>query len=383
MMRVDRELEGSTNLFIVNTPLQLLTAYIIANSFCGGMNNQLLFISRNWQDLYKESFYIKEILEDNTVWTRVSKIQNWLGRTSCISGLKQEMADMRDWLFSNTAKFDQVFLGSDKSISNQIIVELSGNTHYNRLEDGVWSYYCVDRHLLSKLWCKVKVKFIRDCGNLYSDMKYNVRGVGHGRSALADYLYKPELLTRYSPRAVKIKSSQISAAMEKLSQHPALYQNYLFDKSVLFLGSMLVERKKISIEEEFGLLQSIYKMCNLHNIRLLYKPHPSESDRKIAVYRQKLPDLDICMIRDPIEILFNKINGLQYVLAHSSSGLIFADVFSGGRVKAIALHHLYNRKSDDTLVNHLMESASVMIPKTMEELQNYLTVVRQFDSEED
>jgi hypothetical protein len=115
--------------------------------------------------------------------------------------------------------------------------------------------------------------------------------------------------------------------MVQLSGRPEGYQERIIENSLLFLGSMLVEYGKITIQEEMGLLKHIYGICVENNTKLLYKPHPAETSRKMDIYKQEMPELNICLIRDPVEILYNKFDTIRCVLAHSSSGLLFADVF--------------------------------------------------------
>lgn len=360
-----------SNLFIVNTPLQLLTAYIIANSLENKRHNHLLFINAKYAELCRSSYYVRQILEDGSAWQQVSLREQWLGRNTRVFDIKKEMRYMRETLFKQVTTIDQVFLGSDKVIQNQILVELSGNINYIRLEDGVWSYSCQDRHWLSKVWHNQRIKFLRLLGGLKSNMKYNLGGLGHGQAALADYLYKPALLERESPQAITIERDLVLQALERLpGVETAGYQNS-FEEGILFLGSLQVEFKHVAIEDELNILKSISDICKDLGFSLVYKPHPAESIDKLNQYQQALPGIIFCSIRDPIEILYNKLEHIKSVLAHSSSGLIFADIFSKSQIKAIALFKLYGSKDDD--LRSMMVKAGVAIPDDIHQLKNTIT----------
>jgi hypothetical protein len=213
---------------------------------------------------------------------------------------------------------------------------------------------------------------LRFLADLHSDMVYNVGGVGHGKAAIADYLYKPHLLERYSPNVIPIERKKVINTMEKLIEKTHQYQDQLPSEMILFLGSRLVEQGKISANAEIEILRHICNICEQQGLTLLYKPHPAEKTSKLELYKKKLTEMEFCLIREPIEILYYCLNNLKCVLAHSSSGLLFADVFSKDVIKTIGLFKLYGCEDSDPVLNRLMEKAGVIIPNNTMELKDYL-----------
>lgn len=356
-----------SNLFIVNTPLQLLTAYIIANGLKNKEHNHLMLINSMHNELLNSCYYVRKILEDSIVWQQVSLREHWLGRNTRLLDIKKEMRNMKDALFEQVVTIDNVFLGSDKVIQNQILVELSGKSNYIRLEDGVWSYSCKDRHWLSKVWQSQRIMLLRLLGNLKSDMQYNLGGLGHGKAALADYLYKPDLLERSSPQAVAIERDLVLRSLDRLPEIALSgYPDAVLEDGILFLGSLQVEYGHVTEDSELRILTSILDMCKKSGLKLVYKPHPAESKDKLSRYQELLPGITYCKIKDPIEILYNKLETIKCVMAHSSSGLIFADIFSKNQIKSIALFKLYG--AQDNSLHDMMIKANVIIPNNLEQL---------------
>lgn len=353
------------NLFVTNTPLQLLTAYIVANAFFPDANNHLLFINRNYKRFMNTSFYMKKMMTDTSTWKRVSLLDEWLKHTK-VSEIRKDNERMAYEICHGTECVDQVFIGSDKEIINQLIVELSGNTAYYRIEDGVWSYACPDRSWASKLVHGFKIRVLRSIGGLHSDMVYNTGGLGYGKAAKADYLYKPNLLERYSPSVIHIDKEKVQKVMEKLIDVNDGYKE--LKDSVLFLGSRRVEQGKAKIDVELDLLRQIDKLCQERGLQLLYKPHPAESPDKLKQYKAVLSELKFLELSDPMEILYARFPQIQYVLAHSSSGLLFADVFSRSSVNTIALYRLYDGDDDDPVLTRLMVKSGVATPTNMQAL---------------
>jgi hypothetical protein len=360
-----------SNLFVVSTPLQLLTAYIIATNLFENDDNMLVYIQCNHEKIYQESLCVRKMFDDKSTW-QVLRREKWLQGITRLSEFKEKLTQMKQTLFKNRLKFDKVFLGEDKSFENQLLVELSDNDHYYRMEDGVWSYHAPDRRWVSKLWHGVKMDALRHFAGLHSDMLYNAGGIGCGKAALADYLYKPHLLERVSPYAILIERDQVTNTMEKLTGKMQLYHDQPTSQIILFLGSKLVDQGKISVNTEIEILKHIYDICKQQGLTFLYKPHPAEKNDKLEFYQKVLPQMEFCQTREPMEILYYCLRNLKCVLAHSSSGLLFADVFSRDIIYTISLFKLYGNEYNDPILYRLMRNAGVVIPNTFPELRNSL-----------
>jgi hypothetical protein len=355
------------NLFIAHTPLQLLTAYIIANTSYAKDRNYLVLLYRN-SNYWNKCFSLKKMSSNGSTWEQIIIMENWLGRISKLSTFKQEINSMRAFI-DGIGKVDRVFLGSDKTIQNQLIVELSGNLTYFRIEDGVWSYSSPDRRWGSEIWQLMRVNLLRKLVGVKPLLEYNLSGVGRGKAASADYLFKPDLLERPSPRAIKIERGDVQKAMEKLSQGMKQYPELSGQNVLLFLGSVFVERHTISLEEELTLLRKIQELGSHFGMTLVYKPHPVEGIEKLKSYREKLPGIYFIDISDPIEFIYFTHGNLKIVMAHSSSGLLYADLFAKSDIVTIALAGLYGQDQINLTTTGILLKAGTQFPKSFDELE--------------
>ncbi|SDD80641.1 polysialyltransferase family glycosyltransferase [Sporomusa acidovorans] len=357
------------NVFVVGTPLQLLSAYILAGEFFPEATNQLLLINPRQEKLWHSSTSLQRMASDQTIWSQIVSINYWL-RRDYVWNYPRQMRAMRERLTA-FGSVTQVFLGSDKIIQNQILVELLGCTQYARLEDGIWSYHNRDRRELSKLWQYIRIKFFRHIGGISSQMQHNFGGVGHGRAANADYLFKPELLERPSPAAVQIERAAVQRVMSRLTQDMQSIAAMSDSNCLLFLGSTFVESNDLSPEEERKLIGNVYQLACTAGMTMVYKPHPREDAGKVESYAREYPELTVVRVNDPIEVIYAKHHNLKCVVSICSSGLLYADVFSQDIVP-IGLFKLCSLKQCDAVLARMMEKAGVMLPENLAALRRVL-----------
>lgn len=357
------------NVFVVGTPLQLMAAYIMAAELFGHETNQLVLIHPQKDQIWHSSYSLRTMSEDTAVWRQVISMDKWLSG-DYVWRYPGQMRQLREKLDS-FGRVDNICLGSDKIIQNQLLVELLGRHDYVRIEDGIWSYHNRDRRKLSKVWQLLRIKFFRSIGGITGSLRYNLGGVGHGMAAAADYLFKPQLLERYSPQAVCIEQTMVRRVMAKLVRNMEVSPAMSGTNYLLFLGSTFVERKVISEAEEKVMLAEIFHMAGDCGLHMIYKPHPRESSEKIAGYARHFPKMTIVRINDPIEVIYAKYSNLRWALSISSSGLLFADVFSEN-ITPVALFKLYSVSKGDRVLARMMEKAGVFIPESITELKNRL-----------
>lgn len=358
------------NLFLLNTPLQLLTGYIIANTIHTNDHNYLILLNPDGTRLWNKCLSLRKMSTDNSTWIQITILENWLGRKSKLSvnSLQQEINSMRS-LLTSIGKVDRVFLGSDKNIQNQFLVELSGNTTYFRIEDGIWSYSSPDRRLTSKISEQIRIHLLRKIGGVKPILKYNLGGLGKGKAASADYLYKPHLLERPSPKVIPIQRADIQKAMQKLAQGIEGYSELSEENLILYLGSDLVEWHIVTMEQELELLKRINGLGNRFGMRLVIKPHPAENKEKLKMYKEKLPNISFIEASDPIEFIYYTHSNLKTVMAHSSSGLLYADLFGRGDVNRIALLNLFGNGQIDPTLTRILDNSGTFLPKNFAELE--------------
>lgn len=357
------------NLFVLINPLQLLTGYIIANSIHADDNNFLILYRPGGQEFWKQCISLQKMSSDKSTWDQVVYIRRWLNRTSrpSISSLKNEINNMRT-ILNGMGRIDRVFLGSDNKIQSQFMVELTGNSTYFRLEDGLWSYLeRPDRSWGSQIGDRIRINLFRRIGNVKPILGYNFKGLCKGNTASADYLYKPFLLERPSPNAITIQRVDIQRVLQKLVQGVNQYPELSGQDVVLFLGSDMVEWHKVTINQELELLQKISELCRSSGLRLVFKPHPMEDIKKLKVYHEKLPNMEFFGSSDPIEFIYYIHNNLRIVMAHSSSGVLFTDLFGRGNITRFALANIYGKAQMDPVTKRIFQKAGVLIPNNIEE----------------
>lgn len=355
------------NIFVVGTPLQLLAAYILSVQFFPKEINQLVLIHPQGDKIWHNSYSLKKMSTDPKVWRQIVSLGKWL-HAEPIWRFPRQMRQMKKRLLVY-GSIDQVFLGSDKIIQNQILVELLGCNHYARIEDGIWSYHNRDRRTLSKVWQYLRIKFFRFLGDVTGDLEYNFGGVGHGKAATADYLFKPQLLLRQSPNAICIGQDAVQKVMECLTKEMDNIPALADDKCLLYLGSTFVERKVISLEQEQDILGTVYYLAQSAGMTVVYKPHPREDSCKIDSYSKSFPKITFLRINDPIEVIYAKHQYLKFVLSICSSGLLYADLFSRD-ITPIGLFKVFPIDTSEEILKELMEKAGVTIPDSLNQLSD-------------
>lgn len=357
------------NLFVVRTPLQLLSAYIIAEQAHPQAVNALLLINPRGNTLWQSTYCLNRMVTDQEVWHKVITLTHRVARRSEVFHLRERLAELKTQLLA-PGKVDQVYLGADREFDNQLLVELVGNASYARLEDGVWSYASPPRSLKDKAGLLVWSRLVKLLTSINTGMKYNYNGGGYGQAATADYLFKPHLLQRPSPNAIAIPQADIHQTLAKLTAGMDTANTLPgSDDTIVFLGSVFVDCGLLTREQEFSLLQGILTTTGKEKrVQLCYKPHPFESKEKLAYYQDQLPELRIIHFSDPIEILFYCYPQIKTVISYSSSGLLYADLFSQQYVKAIALFKLFTFEKDGATLEKIMRLAGVKLPNTLEEL---------------
>lgn len=295
------------NLFIVRTPLQLLTAYI-ATYQIGPADNELVLINPRGEKLWQNGYCLKKIENDTSVWKRVMMFKHRLARRSRFLQIKKDINLLKQELLQN-GRFDEIYLGSDREFDNQLLVELAGNTSYVRIEDGVWSYSSPVLPIASRIMNYLWSCFVRRAAGLHSKMSYNFRGGGYGSAATADLLYKPQLLQRYSPYTVAIKREIVHSVMERLTTGMPPIPDLIYEPSVIFLGSSIINIGENDVDKsvahsELTLLAQVQRLCEANDMHFIYKTHPFENQAKLAYYRENLPAMRLISSPEPIEAIF-------------------------------------------------------------------------------
>jgi len=201
----------------------------------------------------------------------------------------------------------------------------------------MWSYYPSGH---SRTWLREKfhlleLKVISALAGINTDLKFNAAGIGAAKAAAGDYLYRPELLMRKSPKVFEISSEMIKEAINDLKSKGILKQK--FDKeTVLYLSQPLVEKGEVSKKDEMAGLLGVMKQFG-GNAQFLYKPHPIDTKKKIDKYKKVIPGMSVYDSRVPVELMYAAEPNITTVISYASSGLLFSDKFAGRKINMLSL----------------------------------------------
>lgn len=359
------------NLFVVNTPFQLLSAFIVANSYEKEAENYLLVLRPNEYENWQYSTGVQYILKDTSTWKKSLIVEKWLQRNDKASSYRGQIKEMKERIAS-IGYINQVFLGSDKIIQNQMIVEIAGCFVYSLLDEGSFSYNSRDRKALSKIWQYLRIQYFRYTGNVHGNMKYNLSGIGYGLGNITDYLYRPELLGRKSKCVKPLERKYIQSILPDIANHMEDIAILMQQSCIIFLGSPFIEQGAFTIQAEMQVLQNLYEIAVQSKLRLIYKTHHSENENKLNTYQQAYPKMDILRSLEPAELLYHKYDKIQFVISFASSGMLYINSFASEEIKPIAAYQLYGKAAIQPRIQRIFEKSGVFMPRNWEEMRKLL-----------
>ncbi|WP_425058565.1 hypothetical protein SCACP_32220 [Sporomusa carbonis] len=359
------------NLFIVNTPFHLLTVFILLKARFQSDENYLALLHPHGYNKWQESPLMRYISSTSCGWQQVFPLGNWLSSRGKTKSYKQQVAEVRNTI--GKIGINAIYLGSDIDVQNQLLAGALNIDHFCRYDDGLYSYYNEDRRrpLTHRLFHKFRIYILKMLAGITGKVSINTVTAGDNPSGICDFMYKPELLQRYSPQTYEIERTMINQALSHLKER-GLFNPVMKENSILYLSQPLVEQKKFSIEEEMKVLQEIFRNLNGTGC-LLYKPHPNDSAYKIDYYCKALPGLTLYDSIEPVELSFAYEENLKAVISYQSSALLFTDKFTMRKIKAISLVNFYKQKLHPAYMK-IMRKAGVCFPKDLSEVTSFLNV---------
>lgn len=359
------------NLFIVNTPFHLLTVFILAKGRFNNDDNYLALIHPHGYEKWQSSSVMQYMSSTNCGWQQVFPLGNWLSSRHKTKSYKQQVAEVRNTI--GKVGIDTIYLGSDIDVQNQLLAGALNIDQFYRYEDGLYSYYNDDRRRSwsRSLFHQYKVKVLKIMAGITGKVSINTVTASDNPSGIGDFMYKPELLQRFSPQTFAIESGMIKKAIDDLNEQNLL-NPVMEENSFLYLSQPLVEQKKFSIEEETDILQEILRQVKDKG-SLLYKPHPNDSASKLDHYRRTLPDMTIYNSIEPVELSFAYEENLKAIISYQSSALLFPDKFTERKIKAISLVEFYKQPLHPAYVE-IMHKAGVCFPKNLSEIASTLNM---------
>ena len=357
------------NLFIVNTPFHLLTAFILAKSSCKGDANYLALIHPHGYERWAENPVLQYMSSTAGGYRAVFPLGNCWSSRHKDKSYRQQTVEVQERIGS--LGIDAVFLGSDIDPQNQLLVAALGKKSFYRYEDGLYSYYNENRRrsFMDMLFHKLKIKILAQMAGINSSLYINTSTASDSRAGVGDFMYYPELLQRYSPNAQEISKAMIAEALEELARN-GLMPKEIKKKSILYLSQPLVEQKKVTLAEEFAILREVIAGLD-DSCQLLYKPHPNDSQYKLDFYRQELTAMQLYTSLKPVELVFASEENICAVISYQSTALLTAGKFSQQSLPVISLSGFYRESLHEAYVN-IMKGAGVEFPTSLAALKEIL-----------
>lgn len=358
-------------LFIVNTPFHLLTVFILVKGRFNSDENYLALMHPHGYEKWQDSPLMSYLSSTDCGWQQVFFLGHWLSSRQKTKSYKQQVAEVRNTI--GKIGIDSIYLGSDFDVQNQLLVGALNIDQFYRYEDGLYSYFNEDRRrpLAHRLFHQYKIHILKLIAGITGKVSINTIASGDNPSGIGDFMYKPELLQRFSPKTFAIEHNMIEQALKNLNEQ-GLLNPVMKENSILYLSQPLVELKKLTIEEELNILQEILRQVRNKGF-LLYKPHPNDSASKLDYYRRMLPEMNIYNSVEPVELAFAYEKKLKAVISYQSSALMFTDKFTQRKIAAISLINFYKQPVHSAYVE-IMSKAGVCFPKNLSEVASSLNV---------
>lgn len=342
------------NLFIVHTPFNLMTAFILAKSTFAADDNYLAIMHPRNFDAWKDVPVLNYMYSEECGYKKIFPLLR-LFRSGQDSYRKQ-VKEVRNMV--GGIEFDRAFLAVDIDIQAQLLLAVLGLKNYYRYDEGMWSYYPGGH---SRTWLREKyhlleLKTICLLAGIKPKFEFNTAWIGGSKAALGDYLYRPELLMRGSPEVFEITKDMIKDAVRDLKLKGLLKQH--FEKeTVIYLSQPLVEKGEVSEKDELaGLLRVMKKFDG--KAQFLYKPHAVDTKQRIEKYKKAIPGMSIYNSIVPAELLYATEPYINTVISYASSGLMFGEKFADRKINMLSLAD-FCAKPIDGDAHKIMENAGV------------------------
>lgn len=339
------------NLFVVNSSINLLSTFVLANSLFENDENYLALVHPHGYDRWQEDKILRFMSSPDAGFKQVFPL------------IDKVFSKHIDYVRKNikTLNIDNVFLGNDCGVQNQLLMSTLGIKKFYRLDDGTGSYYNASqkRSLVRALFHKVKLYALIIGYGIYSGFPVNTVAMGESKAGIGDFLLMPELLQRYSPKVFEITKEMIDKAMLLLKSNGLLEQELYDFEYVVYLSEPITEnaKEKFSFEDEINYLKdTISSLPN--NKKLIYKPHPNDKAYKVDYVKKHLPKIIVNESKVPVEFILAKEPLITDVVSYVSSTLIFAKKITGRNIKCTSLAKMTGIKLSEAYIV-MMENSGV------------------------
>lgn len=330
------------NLFVVNSPLHMMSAFILANSKFANDDNYLALVHphgfEKWKDCPVMSFMSSTEGGFKEVFSLVEKMN-----PQQVKYIKENIKPLQ---------FDDAFVGSDVNVADQLLLSAIGMKNFYRLDDGMWSYYNEDRKrpYHKAKFHEMQIKLAAMTFGISSDLPINTIALGENKAGLGDYLFMPQLLKRKSPKVFDIERRMIEAAMEKLDKAGLLEQKLYNHDYIVYLSQPIIPDE---LEKKY--LTNLVKTLP-ENKKIIYKPHPNEKGSKIDYIKSNLPEVIINESKLPIEVILYKEPCIKEVVSYQTTTLIIANKVTGRNIKCVSLANPNGKNKGNAYIGLMKET---------------------------
>lgn len=323
------------NIFVVNSIYHTLTAFILTHSVLKNNENYLVIMRPPKYETWKNNEILRYISSKECGYKDVFVLLDWLMSKNRTLSYRQQVKYVKENI--SVLDVDNVFIGVDTSIPNQLFVEAIGKNSFYRIEDGMYSYFNGTRRRKKShaIFHKIKAYLLKWICGIKGSMYLNTEAEGENPAGKLDIMYKPWLLQRKSPATKEITVEMINQAIKDLEIRQLLKETFKED-SILYLSQPMVEMGKFTLIEEAHCLEKIIKSYD-NKLILYYKPHPHDNPEKIKYYKEHFNWIRIYEGAEPAELIFASNPKLKAVVSYQSSALMNVDKFAKTDIKAISL----------------------------------------------
>lgn len=323
------------NIFVVNSIYHALTSFILTHSILKNDENYLVIMRPPKYETWIQNEILKYISSKECGYKDVFILLDWLMSKNRTASYRQQVKYVKENI--KILNVDNVFIGVDTSIPNQLFVEAIGKNSFYRIEDGMYSYFNGTRRRKKShaIFHKIKAYLLKWICGIKGNMYLNTEAEGENPAGKLDIMYKPWLLQRKSPATKEITIEMINQAIKDLELRQLLKETFKED-SILYLSQPMVEMGKFTLTEEVHCLEKIIKSYD-NKLILYYKPHPHDNPEKIKYYKEHFKWIKIYEGAEPAELIFASNPKLKAVVSYQSSALMNVDKFAKTNIKAISL----------------------------------------------
>ena len=342
------------NLFVVNTPFHLLSAFILTHTVYRHDDNYLVLVRSHGYDKWADSPLMTYLSSTDSGWCAVFPLIHWLSsKKKDNPSFRQQAKTVQEQIGS--VGIDEIFLGCDVDPYDQLLVATLGKESFWRLDDGMYSYSYAEkrRNRLHQLFHQLKAVYMKRQMGIKSSLPINTTANGDSPAGKGDILYLPQLLTRYSPCVREITAEEIAEAMAELEE-VGLYRPICPTEDAY---AIYLSQGSLAVEEEVKILANV--MDKLAGQRLIYKPHPNDSADKLQYIGEHMMNVVLCDSKIPVEVMLSMEKNIKTVIGYQSTTLALAGKFTGRDIDCISIAKLYTKREMNPVYFDMLQKMQV------------------------